>query len=97
MNILRIDRLNKSFGSLTVTDDVSLAVGEGERHVIIGPNGAGKTSLINQVGGQLKPTSGRVLLRDRDITGASPERISRGTSLHAAWRGSIAQRFPVGS
>jgi branched-chain amino acid transport system ATP-binding protein len=77
MNILRIDRLNKSFGSLTVTDDVSLAVGEGERHVIIGPNGAGKTSLINQVGGQLKPTSGCVLLRDRDITGASPERISR--------------------
>ena len=54
MNILRIDRLNKSFGSLTVTDDVSLAVGEGERHVIIGPNGAGKTSLINQVGGQVK-------------------------------------------
>jgi branched-chain amino acid transport system ATP-binding protein len=77
MNILRIDHLNKSFGSLTVTDDVSLAVGEGERHVIIGPNGAGKTSLINQVGGQLKPTSGRVLLRDRDITSASPERISR--------------------
>jgi branched-chain amino acid transport system ATP-binding protein len=67
MNILRIDRLNKSFGSLTVTDDVSLAVGEGERRVIIGPNGAGKTSLINQVGGQLKPTSGRVLLHDRDV------------------------------
>jgi branched-chain amino acid transport system ATP-binding protein len=77
MNILRIDRLNKSFGSLTVTDDVTLAVGEGERHVIIGPNGAGKTSLINQVGGQLKPTSGRVMLRDRDITGASPDYICR--------------------
>jgi branched-chain amino acid transport system ATP-binding protein len=76
MNILRIDRLNKSFGRLIVTDDVTLAVDEGERHVIIGPNGAGKSSLINQIGGQLKPTSGRILLRDRDITDASPNRIS---------------------
>jgi branched-chain amino acid transport system ATP-binding protein len=76
MNILRIDRLNKAFGRLIVTDDVTLAVSEGERHVIIGPNGAGKSSLINQIGGQLRPTSGRILLRDRDITGASPNRIS---------------------
>jgi branched-chain amino acid transport system ATP-binding protein len=76
MNILRIDRLHKSFGRLIVTDDVTLAVDEGERHVIIGPNGAGKSSLINQIGGQLKPTSGRILLRDRDITDASPDRIS---------------------
>ena len=60
MNVLRIDHLNKSFGSLIVTDDVNLAVAEGERHVIIGPNGAGKTSLINQIGGQLEPNSGRI-------------------------------------
>ena len=60
MNVLRIDHLNRSFGSLVVTDDVNLAVAEGERHVIIGPNGAGKTSLINQIGGQLEPGSGRI-------------------------------------
>jgi branched-chain amino acid transport system ATP-binding protein len=76
MTILRIDRLNKSFGSLTVTEDLSLTVAAGERHVIIGPNGAGKTSLINQIGGQLQPSSGRILFRDRDITGAPPDRIS---------------------
>ena len=53
MTVLRLDHLNKSFGSLVVTDDVNLTVAAGERHVIIGPNGAGKTSLINQIGGQL--------------------------------------------
>ena len=51
MSVLRLDRLNKSFGNLVVTDDVSLAIAPGERHVIIGPNGAGKTSLVNQIGG----------------------------------------------
>ena len=62
MTLLRLDRLNKSFGSLVVTDDVDLTVAAGERHVIIGPNGAGKTSLVNQIGGQLQPGSGRILL-----------------------------------
>ena len=95
MNIMRIDRLNKSFGSLTVTDDVTLAVGEGERHAIIGPNGAGKTSLNNQVGGQLKPTSGSILLRDRDITGASPDRISRMGVARTFQRNNLFQNLSV--
>jgi branched-chain amino acid transport system ATP-binding protein len=77
MTVLRLDRLNKSFGSLVVTDDVDLTVAPGERHVIIGPNGAGKTSLVNQIGGQLQPGSGRILLKGRDITGLSSDRISR--------------------
>ena len=54
MNALQIDHLCKSFGSLNVTDNVSLTIAEGERHVIIGPNGAGKTSLINQISGQMR-------------------------------------------
>ena len=60
MSILRIEHLNKAFGSLVVTDDFNLVLPGGERHVIIGPNGAGKTSLINQIGGQLQPSSGRI-------------------------------------
>jgi branched-chain amino acid transport system ATP-binding protein len=76
MTVLRIEHLNKAFGSLVVTDDVNLAIEPGERHVVIGPNGAGKTSLINQIGGQLEPTSGHIILKDQDITGWAPERIS---------------------
>jgi branched-chain amino acid transport system ATP-binding protein len=84
MTLLRLERLNKSFGSLVVTDDVDLTVAPGERHVIIGPNGAGKTSLVNQIGGQLEPSSGRILLNDRDITGLSPDRQSEPDILDDA-------------
>ncbi len=77
LNALELDHLNCAFGKLVVTDDVTLAIGEGERHVIIGPNGAGKTSLINQIGGQLKPAAGRILVNGEDVTGKPPSRISR--------------------
>jgi branched-chain amino acid transport system ATP-binding protein len=77
MNVLDIEHLNCAFGNLVVTDDVSLSIGAGERHVIIGPNGAGKTSLINQIGGQLKSKSGRIVLEGRDVTGYAPSRVSR--------------------
>jgi branched-chain amino acid transport system ATP-binding protein len=95
MNVLRIERLNKSFGSLVVTDDVDLTVAPGERHVIIGPNGAGKTSLVNQIGGQLKPSSGRILLNDRDITGWAPYRISRMGVARTFQRNNLFQNLSV--
>jgi branched-chain amino acid transport system ATP-binding protein len=95
MNVLCLDRLNKSFGSLVVTDDVDLAVAPGERHVIIGPNGAGKTSLVNQIGGQLQPGSGRILLKDRDITGLSPYRISRMGVARTFQRNNLFQNLSV--
>ena len=77
MSVLRIEHLCRSFGSLVVTNDLSLTVEAGERHVIIGPNGAGKTSLINQIGGQLAPSAGRIFLDGVDITGHAPDRVSR--------------------
>jgi branched-chain amino acid transport system ATP-binding protein len=95
MNVLRVDHLRKSFGSLSVTDDVDLAVGEGERHVIIGPNGAGKTSLINQISGQILPDSGHILLQDRDITGSSPDRISRMGVARTFQRNNLFQNLSV--
>jgi branched-chain amino acid transport system ATP-binding protein len=95
MNILRIDHLKKSFGSFTVTDDVSLTLAAGERHVIIGPNGAGKTTLINQIGGQLQPNSGHILLREREITGLSPDRISRMGVARTFQRNNLFQNLSV--
>jgi branched-chain amino acid transport system ATP-binding protein len=95
MTVLRLERLNKAFGSLVVTDDVDLTVAPGERHVIIGPNGAGKTSLVNQIGGQLQPSSGRILLKDRDITGLSPYRISRMGVARTFQRNNLFQNLSV--
>jgi branched-chain amino acid transport system ATP-binding protein len=77
MSVLRTDHLYRSFGSLIVTNDINLTVEAGERHVIIGPNGAGKTCLINQIGGQLAPSAGRIFFKGADITGCSPSRIAR--------------------
>jgi len=71
--------LNKQFGGLTATNDVSLRVEAGARHALIGPNGAGKTTLINLLSGVLKPTSGRILLEGNDITGLPQHvRVHRG-------------------
>lgn len=77
MSLLRLDHLTKAFGNLVVTKDVTLTLEPGERHGLIGPNGAGKTSLLNQIGGQLKPSGGRIVFKGRDITGAPPETIAR--------------------
>ena len=96
MSALRIEHLNRAFGSLVVTDDVSLDIAEGERHVIIGPNGAGKTSLVNQIGGQLLPSSGRIIVAGVDITGRSPDRISRMGVARTFQRNNLFQNLSVG-
>ncbi|HRH86597.1 MAG TPA: ABC transporter ATP-binding protein [Rubrivivax sp.] len=72
--VLRTDRLVKRFGGINATQDVSLALRRGARHALIGPNGAGKTTLINQLTGVAAPTSGRVLLGERDITRLAPHK-----------------------
>ena len=60
--------LEKSFGGLRVTRDLSLRVQQGARHALIGPNGAGKTTVINLLTGVLRPNGGRILLEGQDIT-----------------------------
>jgi branched-chain amino acid transport system ATP-binding protein len=71
---LEIVHLNKAFGGLPVTQDVSLAIRPGERRLIIGPNGAGKTTLFNQVTGDLKSNSGQIRLFGTDITQLAPHK-----------------------
>ncbi len=71
--------LNKSFGGIVATNDVSLKIEAGARHALIGPNGAGKTTFVNQLTGVFAPTSGRVILAGEDITHLKPnQRVHRG-------------------
>ncbi len=95
MSVLRTDQLCRSFGSLVVTNDVNLTVDPGERHVIIGPNGAGKTSLVNQIGGQLQPTAGRILLDETDITGWPPDRVCRSGVARTFQRNNLFANLSV--
>jgi ABC-type branched-subunit amino acid transport system ATPase component len=62
---------------VNILNGVDLAVGQGEIVTIVGPNGAGKSTLVKAIVGQLRPRAGRVLLRDRDITGERPHTITR--------------------
>src|ERR1700742_2579040 len=86
--ILSLERLEKSFGALRVTDAVSLDIGRGELHALIGPNGAGKTSLIHQLSGALRPDAGRILFDGEDVT-ALP--------MHARARRGLARTFQITS
>jgi len=77
--VLRLAEVSKKFGSLVVTDDVTLDITPGEMHAIIGPNGAGKTTLINQISGLIAPDRGRILFAGADVTALPPEaRALRG-------------------
>ena len=71
--------LNKSFGSLTVAQDIALELPQGVRYALIGPNGAGKTTLMNLLTGMLRPDAGQVFLSGEDVTALKPDaRVQRG-------------------
>jgi branched-chain amino acid transport system ATP-binding protein len=73
---LSVDRVSKVFGGLVAVNDVSLVVPAESIVSLIGPNGAGKTTLFNMLTGLYKPTTGRILLGDREITRMRPDRIT---------------------
>lgn len=75
--ILVTRNLGLDIGGATIVADVSLEVANGELLGIIGPNGAGKTSLFNLLSGLYRPTSGRIELFGRDVTGQPTFRRTR--------------------
>ncbi|TAM89022.1 ABC transporter ATP-binding protein [bacterium] len=75
--MLRTNRLGLRIGGVTIVDDVSLEVIDGEFLVIIGPNGAGKTTLFNLITGIARPTSGSIEIDGHDVTRAAPYRRAR--------------------
>lgn len=75
MLLCDIKGLDKHFGGIHVTRDMDFKILEGELSAIIGPNGAGKTTLFNIISGFIRPDSGKVFLKGRDITRKSPEDI----------------------
>ena len=76
---LQVEHLNKRFGGLPATKNVSLTVMPGERRLIIGPNGAGKTTLFNLVTGDLTADSGSVKLFGQELLAMrTPDRVQLG-------------------
>ena len=75
--VLRAQGLVKEFRGFRAVDGVDLDVADGSVHALVGPNGAGKTTLFNLLTGFLKPSAGRINLRERDLTGRRPEQVAR--------------------
>ncbi len=69
MTILKTENVTQRFGGLVAVNNVSLEVEKGEIVGIIGPNGAGKTTFLNCISGFYKPTEGKIIYKDEDITG----------------------------
>jgi len=68
--ILKLEKLSRYFAGLAAVKEVSLDLEEGGLFGLIGPNGAGKTTLLSIIAGSLKPTSGKITFKGRDLTGA---------------------------
>ena len=72
---MRVSRLSVAYGPVKALDSVSIDVDRGEIVSIIGANGAGKSTLLKTVSGILKPLSGAIIFKERDITRQRPDRI----------------------
>ncbi len=69
MELLRTEKITKSYQDRTILREISIHIGEGELVSLLGLSGSGKTTLLNIISGLIRPDSGKVLLKDREITG----------------------------
>jgi iron(III) transport system ATP-binding protein len=76
--MLVLESLTRRFGETVAVDGVSLDVPAGEFLTLLGPSGCGKTTTLRMIAGFEQPTSGRVVLGDRDVTGLPPQKRDVG-------------------
>jgi putative spermidine/putrescine transport system ATP-binding protein len=69
---LSIEHLNKKYGDLTVVDDVTIDIADGEFLVLLGPSGCGKTTTLRMVAGFVPPSAGKLAIGTRDVTTLPP-------------------------
>jgi branched-chain amino acid transport system ATP-binding protein len=93
--MLEVRDVRKSFGGFQAVDGVSFTVPTGSISAIIGPNGAGKTTLFNLITGHVKPDTGRVVFKKRDVTGIAPHDLCRIGMGRSFQRTNIFPRLTV--
>ncbi|MDR1732714.1 MAG: branched-chain amino acid ABC transporter ATP-binding protein/permease [Synergistaceae bacterium] len=76
-SVLRTENLGIDFGGISALSEVGIELKKGELLSVVGPNGAGKTTLFNVISGIYRPDSGKVWLKEKDITGLYPHSIAR--------------------
>jgi heme exporter protein A len=71
--LLEAHGLERRFGNTRAVRGVDVTVGSGDLVAVFGPNGAGKTTLLRMLGGLVRPTSGQVVVKGRDLKSTDPE------------------------
>ena len=74
-NILEVINLSKKFGGIVAVNNCSLKIKKKSITGVIGPNGSGKSTLFNLISGTIKPTSGKVIFNEENITGFPPHKL----------------------
>ena len=81
-SVIRFENVTVSYGAIQALQNVSLTVEEGSIVALIGANGAGKTTLLNALTGVVPVQSGRIYLRNEDITNQKSHIISQKKVTH---------------
>ncbi|MEW6108666.1 MAG: ABC transporter ATP-binding protein [Nitrospirota bacterium] len=77
MYLLEVKNISKHFGGIKAVEDIDFKLRKGLILSVIGPNGAGKTTLFNCLTGFLRPTKGSITFMNKEISGLSPDKITR--------------------
>ena len=79
MPAVSFEHIVKRYGTVTVLDDLNLAIEDGDFLVLLGPSGCGKTTLLNLLAGLLEVSDGRIMIGERDVTDLDPK--DRGLAM----------------
>jgi branched-chain amino acid transport system ATP-binding protein len=86
--ILELIGIRAGYGTIDVLHGLSFRVESGQIVALLGANGAGKTTTLAVASGQIRPSSGSVMLAGREVTGAAPDALARaGVCLVPEGRG----------
>lgn len=84
---IRVENVSVTFNGFKALTNVSMSVEKGDIRVIIGPNGAGKSTLMDIITGKTKPTSGKVIVGNADITAKEPSVIASKYNVGRKFQG----------
>jgi len=77
VDLIKIENLSKRFGDNVILDNISLNVETGENLVVFGRSGTGKSVLLKCIIGLLKPDSGKIYIKDKDVTTLSLKELNK--------------------
>jgi branched-chain amino acid transport system ATP-binding protein len=95
MAMFEVKSLSKNFGGLTAISELDLEVEASEIRGVIGPNGAGKTTLFNVISGVYRPTKGKIIYQEEELSGLKASQIAEKGVVRTFQRTALFHKFTV--